>query len=166
MLDGVSGNSVGGNEAGAGNVLSNNGTAGLAIENGSTNNLAQGNLIGTDPSGSVAMGPIQDGVLILASTGNTIGGTYALAGNLISGNGLSGILISGSAASGNVVLGNRIGTDRSGTQSVSNGLDGVELDSAVANTIGGTASGAGNLISANRANGVEIGGTSAAPGRE
>ena len=48
------------------------------------------------------------------------------------------------------MLGNRIGTDRSGTQALGNGQVGVLIDSAVSNTIGGTAPGAGNLISANR----------------
>ena len=98
LLDGVSGNSVGGNTAGAGNVLSNNGSAGLAIQNGSSSTTVQGNLIGTDPTGTRAQGPIQNGVAISDSTANTIGGTDALAGNLISGNGLSGVLMSGPGA--------------------------------------------------------------------
>ena len=164
LLDGVSGNSVGGNQNGAGNVLSNNGTAGLDIDQGS-NNTAQGNLIGTNPTGTAALGNLQNGLVILDSTGNTIGGTDDLAANVISGNNLSGISISGTTATGNVVLGNRIGTDRSGTQAVGNGKDGVLIDSALSNTIGGTAAGAGNLISANRSNGIEIGGTAAVPPR-
>ena len=159
-----SGNSVGGNQNGAGNVLSNNGTAGLDIDQGS-NNTAQGNLIGTNPTGTAALGNLQNGLVILDSTGNTIGGTDDLAANVISGNNLSGISISGTAASGNVVLGNRIGTDRSGTQALGNGQDGVLIDSALSNTIGGTAAGAGNLISANRSHGIEIGGTAADPAR-
>ena len=164
LLDGVSGNSVGGNQNGAGNVLSNNGTAGLEIDQGSKN-TAQGNLIGTNPTGTAALGNLQNGLLILDSTGNSIGGTDDLAANIISGNNLSGISISGTAASGNVVLGNRIGTARSGTQAVGNGQDGVLIDSALSNTIGGTAAGAGNLISANRSHGIEIGGTAADPAR-
>ena len=164
LLDGVSGNSVGGNQNGAGNVLSNNGTAGLAIDQGS-NNTAQGNLIGTDPAGTSALGNLQNGLVIIASTGNSIGGTDDLAANIISGNNLSGISISGTAAAGNVVLGNRIGTDRSGAQALGNGQDGVLIDSALSNTVGGTAAGAGNLISANRSHGIEIGGTAADPAR-
>jgi hypothetical protein len=156
LLDGVSGNSVGGDQAGAGNVLSNNGTAGLAIERGASGNMVQGNLIGTDPTGTIALGPIQNGVEILDSPSNTIGGTNGLAGNLISGNSLSGVFLSGAATSGNSVLGNQIGTDRSGTQALGNGLDGVQISSAVMNTIGGTSPGSRNLISANRANGVDL----------
>ena len=165
LLDGVSGNSVGGNQNGAGNVLSNNGTAGLDIDQGS-NNTAQGNLIGTNPTGTAALGNLQNGLVILDSTGNTIGGTRGpRTANVISGNNLSGISISGTAASGNVVMGNRIGTDRSGTQALGNGQDGVLIDSALSNTVGGTAAGAGNLISANRSHGIEIGGTAADPAR-
>ncbi len=93
LLDGVSGNTVGGNLTGAGNVLSSNGTAGLQIDLGSMN-VARGNLIGTDPSGTVARGNLQNGLVILDSTGNTVGGTTAPAANIISGNNLSGISIS------------------------------------------------------------------------
>ena len=164
LLDGVSGNSVGGDQNGAGNVLSNNGTAGLQIDQGS-NNTAQGNLIGTNRTGTAALGNLQNGLVILDSTGNTIGGTDDLAANVISGNNLSGISISGTAAAGNSVLGNRIGTDRSGTQAVGNGKDGVLIDSALSNTIGGTAAGAGNLISANSSHGIEIGETATDPAR-
>ena len=162
LLDGVSGNTVGGNLTGAGNVLSSNGTAGLQIDLGSMN-VARGNLIGTDPSGTVARGNLQNGLVILDSTGNTVGGTTAPAANIISGNNLSGISISVQSATGNDVLGNRIGTDRSGTVPLGNGQDGVLIDSAVSDTIGGTMPGAGNLISANRASGIEIGGTTADP---
>ena len=161
LLDAVSGNSVGGNQNGDGNVLSNNGTAGLVIDQGS-NNTAQGNLIGTDPTGTSAQGNLQNGLVILDTTGNMIGGTGGLAANIISGNSLSGISISG-AASDNFVVGNRIGTDRSGTRALGNGQVGVLIDSAVSNTIGGTMAGAGNLISANRSHGIEIGGTATDP---
>ena len=162
LLEAVSSNAVGGNQTGAGNVLSNNGTAGLEIDQGS-NNLAQGNFIGTDPSGTVARGNFQNGLVILDSAGNTIGGTSNLAANIVSGNNLSGVSISGASATGNMVLGNRIGTDLSGTLPIGNGQNGVLIASALANTIGGAAPGAANLISANRASGVAIGGTSTDP---
>ncbi len=162
LLDAVASNAVGGNQTGAGNVLSNNGTAGLEIDQGS-NNLAQGNFIGTDPSGTVARGNLQNGLAIIDSTGNTIGGTTTLAANIISGNNLSGVSINGTSATGNIVLGNRIGTDRSGTLAIGNGQNGVLIISALANTIGGASPGAANLISANSGSGVVIGGTANNP---
>jgi hypothetical protein len=163
LLDGVSGNTIGGSQLGAGNVLSNNGSAGLAIQQ-SSNTTVQGNTIGSNPTGTIANSPIQNGVSIVDGTANTIGGTSAGSGNLISGNGLSGLFISGSGSSGNIALGNRIGTDRSGALPLGNGQDGVLIDSAQGNSIGGTSPGARNLISANRIHGVAIRGTTSAPG--
>ena len=162
VLSGVSGNTIGGAIPGAGNVLSNNGTAGLQIDAGA-NNLAEGNRIGTDRSATAAAGNLQNGVDINHSSGNTIGGTTGLAGNIISGNNLSGIYISGAGATGNAVLGNLIGTDRSGTLAVPDGQDGVVVDSALSNTIGGIIPGAGNVISGNRSHGVELRGTTSTP---
>src|SRR5262249_42663646 len=91
------------------------------------------------------------GVLIdLAASANTVGGTAAGAANLVSGNTLEGVRITGAGTSRNLVLGNRIGTDAFGTAPLGNGEDGVLIDfAASANTVGGTAAGAGNLISAN-----------------
>ena len=54
---------------------------------GTGSNLIEGNLIGTAADGLSALGNAFDGVLILnASGGNTVGGTVAGAGNVISGN--------------------------------------------------------------------------------
>src|SRR5262249_24714789 len=56
-----------------------------------------------------------DGVKLFAgTTGNTVGGTAAGAGNLISGNGSSGVTVSDSGTTGNVVQGNDVGTDANG----------------------------------------------------
>src|SRR5262249_2489599 len=55
-----------------------------------------------------------------------------------------------------VVAGNYIGTDVSGTVAVSNRTHGVLIDDARYNTVGGSLPGAGNVISGNVANGVEI----------
>ena len=58
---------------------------------------------------------------------NTIGGTNALARNVISGNSQYGLCISDTNTTGNVVLGNYIGTDASGSFAVSNALGGIGL---------------------------------------
>jgi hypothetical protein len=52
----------------------------------SSGNLVQGNLIGTDLTGSEDLGNASDGVSITDSPNNTIGGTSAGARNIISGN--------------------------------------------------------------------------------
>ena len=160
LLDGVLSNSVGGDETGAGNVLSNNGTAGLVIDGGSSNTL-QGNRIGTDPTGTSALGNLQNGLVIIGSSGNTIGGTAGPAANIVSGNSLSGISISmpprvircWATGSAPILLAPWPGK-----------WPGWSTDhSALSNTIGGAAAGAGNLISANRSHGVEISGTATDP---
>ena len=72
-----------------------------------------GNFIGTDVSGTYAVANAE-GVKIALAPGNTIGGSVAGAGNLISGN-ATGVDIFNPAATGNVVFGNLIGTDSTGT---------------------------------------------------
>jgi CSLREA domain-containing protein len=123
---------------------------------GASGNLVEGNLIGTDVNGTTDLGNIDDGVFIESGPSNTVGGTTAASRNLISGNGLKGIDISNSAASGNVVQGNYIGTDLSGTAAIANDEHGISIDGAPNNTIGGTAVGAGNVVSGNTLHGVEI----------
>ena len=90
----------------------------------------------------------------------TIGGTAAGAGNVISANGQNGIWITGAGTTGVVVEHNFIGTDVTGTKALGNAYSGVEISGGAANnTIGGTTADAGNVISANRANGIRITGT-------
>ena len=71
-----------------------------------------------------------------------------------------------STASFNVVAGNKIGTDVSGTVALGNSYNGVEVDAGcIGTTIGGTASAAGNVISANGNDGVESGTPTRPPSR-
>jgi hypothetical protein len=90
------------------------------------------------------------------ATSNLVGGYSAAARNVISGNMWSGISLSDNNSTGNVIAGNYIGLNAAGTAVVSNGFVGIELDNGTSqNTIGGTAPGAGNVISGN-AGGVLI----------
>ena len=52
--------------------------------------------------------------------------------------------------------GNFIGTDISGANSVPNSSEGIHLIGGSFNTIGGTTSGSGNIISGNKGSGIEI----------
>ncbi len=161
-------NTIGGTAPGAGNVISGNNGGGVNITfPDATGNAVLGNLIGTDVTGTVALGngSINSGVVIKSASGNTIGGLSAGARNIIAGNGGSGISIvvnvpAEGPAQNNVVQGNYIGTDITGTVDMGNGVHGVALNSADNNTIGGTSAGARNIISGNDTQGIGISGTS------
>jgi titin len=151
---GADNNLIGGTTAAERNVISGNSLIGVEVD--TVNNQVQGNFIGTDASGSLALGNGHWGV-IAAGTGNTIGGTAAGSGNVVSGNGTSGIVIPNSI-SGNTVAGNFIGTDATGTQMVcGHSAAGIEV-SGGGNLIGGTAAGAGNVIAFNKLDGVRVDG--------
>ena len=126
-----------------------------------TGNTVQSSYIGTNAAGTAAGSqPMTYGVFVTAGSNNTIGGTAAGAGNLISGNSIVGVAIENAGTTGNVVEGNLIGTNAAGTVAVPN-TTGVDIIAA-SNTIGGTTSGSGNgLISGNAGDGVEISGTGA-----
>ncbi len=150
------GNWIGGESAGAGNLISGNGSDGIQIFSNARATVIQGNLIGTDISGTLALGNSNSGVAVLGSDDNLIGGTTAAARNVISGNANIGVGID--AGSGNTIQGNFIGTDISGTVAVGNrGASGVVISRAASNLVGGSQPGASNLISGNRGVGVSVG---------
>ena len=159
-LDGIaidtqaSNNTIGGTLAGAGNLISNN-VNGVEINDASLS-LVQGNMIGSDMTGTVALGNTGAGVLVdNGSSSNTVGGPVGGARNLISGNG-QGVVITGTTTTGIMVAGNLIGTDVNGTSNVGNVSAGVSVSGASETTIGGTTILARNIISANAGDGVDI----------
>ena len=155
-IEGVPGNIIG--AANGRNVISGNAGNGVyVLTAGASNNLVAGNYIGLDATGEAAMPNSLAGVYIQVA-GNTIGGVGPGAGNVISGNTDNGLFIYGATASNNVVEGNFIGTDATGEMSVQNGYCGVAISNAPANMIGGTADGAGNVISGNYDSGLSLGG--------
>src|SRR5262249_30184797 len=116
-------NTIGGTEAGAGNVISGNAGDGIAFFGGSNGNVVQGNLIGVDVTGTVAMGNDFQGIFIEGSTNNIIGGSDAGAGNVIAASRFQGVVLSGST-NNTLVQGNAIGTDATGSVDLGNGLEG------------------------------------------
>ena len=150
-----SGNLVGGTNAGNGNVISGGNDTGIYIYNTSANTI-QGNLIGVTAAGTNALGNVNNGVVVDGSSGNWIGGTNSGARNVVSGNGQSGIFLNGGGATSNAVQGNYIGTDISGSLMVSNADDGITINGAPGNTIGGATAGGGNVISGNGFSGVYV----------
>jgi hypothetical protein len=140
-----SGNTVGGTSPAARNILSGNDRSGLGF-NLSTNNVAQGNYIGVNASGTAAVGNGQQGIEVSGGN-NTIGGTAAGAGNVVSGNFNNGITFF-SSGSGQTVQGNLIGTNATGTAAIPNNL-GVLFTGTSNSTVGGAAAGARNIIAGN-----------------
>jgi CSLREA domain-containing protein len=139
-------NQIGGGSPGEGNVISGNGGVGVWVT--SPDNRIQGNLIGTDPSGTSA---IPNGIGILINgTNNLVGGSLAGQGNVLSGNREAGLYIN--TGSGNSVLGNAIGTDHSGTIAIPNGAG---IRSMPGDNIIG-AMGMGNVVAYNSYTGIEV----------
>ncbi len=157
LSGGTHDNLIGGTTAAARNIIA--GTAGTGIRisgSGTANNTIHGNFLGVDATGSSSIAIGDDGIFIEGANLNLIGGTAVGTGNVISGTERHGVVIFGGTATGNTVQGNRIGTTASGTAAIPNGSDGIRVDGAPDNTIGGAAAGAGNLISGNTQNGITL----------
>jgi titin len=152
-------NTVGGTSSTLRNVISANGLDGIGAQ-GSNGLLIQGNYIGTDLTGTVALGNDRDGVGVFGGcTGVTIGGTSTSARNIISANGYSGVAIYG-ASLDTLIQANYIGLSFDASAPLGNALDGVDIfEDANTNTVGGPAApgnAPGNVISANGLDGVAI----------
>jgi titin len=159
IMTGAADNTIGGESPGTGNLISGNAGHGIQIQDaGTTGNQILGNYIGTDITGTMALGNDLDGVSIIGGAAdNTIGGETPGTGNLISGNAGHGILIQDVGTTGNQVLGNYIGTDARGIMALGNSLCGIIiLWGAADNNIGGDTPGAKNVISGNAELGVGI----------
>ncbi len=162
FISGVSGNLIGGTNAGARNIISGNTQNGIQIvDYRARSNSIQGNFIGTDATGTLSAGNGLSGVRI-ESPANTLGGTNASMRNIISGNANNGaVRLDLSSASNNVIAGNFIGTDVTGLMALPNSTLGIFITNAPRNLVGGTLAGARNLISGNSRNGIYIAGVGA-----
>jgi CSLREA domain-containing protein len=160
VTDGAADNLIGGTEDGARNVISGNNFAGVAIAgNGTTGNTVQGNYIGTDRDGSVALANVIGVLIVGDATGNLIGGIEAGARNVISGNPYNVIFSVGGGKTGNTLQGNYIGLDSSGSKALAyTDINVLIFEGATDNLIGGTEDGARNVISGASRYGVAIDG--------
>ncbi len=152
-------NTIGGTAAGAGNVISASQGTGIFVSASVENEtlLIQGNKIGTDITGLVALGNAEQGINLTASPA-IIGGAEPGSGNVISANGGDGIRISGSFDKDgpHIIQGNWIGTDITGTRALGNGGDGIEISNAFGSTIGGERAEEANIIAYNMESGVRL----------
>jgi hypothetical protein len=121
----------------------------------------RGNFIGTDPSGTLAVGCKTQGIFLRAPNSN-IGGPNPGDRNVISANGAStsfgaNVKLEGDFApvSGSALKGNYIGTNAAGTGALGGGA-GILLYPGSEVAIGGSAAGQGNLISGNGDYGISM----------
>lgn len=168
-MGGCNNNTIGGVVPGAGNLVSDNlnGVHLYFADVTNHDNTVQGNLIGTDVTGTVALGNHLAGVDIQNADANLIGGNTAAARNVVSGNLDSGFAIYGGpagtvvgSANNNRIEGNFIGTNAAGTAKLANARDGISItitQGSAANTIGGATTDKRNIISGNGRNGIAIG---------
>ena len=129
------------------------------------NNVIAGNFIGTNASGTADFPTPNNGSGVYVLTpNNTIGGLTPGDRNVLSGNananGGTGIYLEGAGATGNKVIGNYIGTTASGMLPVGNYNNGIALNNASSNVIGGLTAAERNVISGNYSYGVSVNGGS------
>ncbi len=171
--DGISifdsvGNRIGGPSTGDGNLISGNTSNGIGVfGNGSSQTLVQGNLIGLN---SARTGPLANGlngVHLVGSPNNLIGGQANTERNVISANLENGIRVSGNTATGNNIFGNFIGTIGDGTATdpdgvpgtgdeLGNRMHGVQFDDAPGNFLGRTGAQEFNIIAGSLLAGVRL----------
>lgn len=136
------------------NVISGNDMVGITVDGtgaSASANKIQGNIIGLDASGVVAVPNGQSGIMLYdGALGTEIGGTEADR-NFIGGNLGPGISLYGGDTTLNSISYNYIGVGTDGTTDVGNGQGGILIrDSAHTNSV------TDNLISGNDGQGIEI----------
>ncbi len=115
ITGGATNNLIGGAVAGAGNLVSANLQYGIFLTDANTSgNLVQGNLVGTDRTGTNGLGNGTASFfganieLQLGASGNFIGGTNAGAGNVIAFSSVKGVLLFDPDTTNNAIRGNFI----------------------------------------------------------
>ncbi len=138
------------------NLISGNNEAGVVVQLAGTDNTRIiGNFVGTNAAGTAAL-PNNFGIAVGFGAANTqVGGAGSGEGNLVSGNTNIGIWITRRETTGTKVLGNTVGATANGAAALPN-YDGVFVSVSTSTEIGGTAPGAGNLISGNERMGIYL----------
>ncbi|OJW19635.1 MAG: hypothetical protein BGO49_14400 [Planctomycetales bacterium 71-10] len=156
LIAAASGQTIGGPD-GRGNVIAGNRGEGVLIASATPGDSADdavvGNWIGTDAAGASGLGNGRDGVVFSGATQGRI------KDNVISGN-LGGGIVLKDRAAGNLVVGNVVGLAPDGLTPLENCRDGVLVDGAPENAIGGPGPALANRISANGGSGIRARGGS------
>lgn len=157
ISDAAKNNQIGNGTISGINLISGNGGSGVVITGiGTSGNQVNRNYIGTNITGNAALPNNNSGLELR----NGVTSSQIL-NNVISGNLARGIVIRSSTTgitSNNTVINNYVGTNASGTSAIANGQDGLLINNAHSNTIGGSMA-QRNLFSGNGGYGVRIIGT-------
>ena len=142
-----------------GNLISGNGIDGILIDNGSVDNMLNGNFIGTTADGDAPLGNAADGVHVLGADKNTLAGCKFVNNpfvyyNVSSGNGLNGVHVTNS--NDVIVQGNFFGIGANNTTPIPNKRDGILVDGSSKNTQVGGVIPLGNVSAGNAENGIEV----------
>jgi hypothetical protein len=150
-------------------VINNGFGIGIYIISTANGIVVKGNHIGTNASGTASApngtyGLYQAGILVDGAANAQIGGTAPAERNVIAGNQADGIALWNGGTSGTIIKGNYIGVGADGVTALPNGGSGgsfgtegggITLRNFIPGTvIGGTAPGAGNVISNNAPYGI------------
>ncbi len=142
---------IGGPTAADRNVIAAFNT-GIQLAVGSITNQVTGNYVGTTAQGDRKLGANQNNAIEIDSPANTIDN------NILSGYGYGIQVLNG--AQNNLIAANRIGTDVTGNAKIPNTFDGIFIRDSAQTTIGGSTAGAGNVISGNNRDGIQVTGLS------
>ena len=127
---------IGGTAAAHRNVISGNRSNGITFNGRDVNGIVvMGNFVGLDASGTSIIPNGGNGVQLIDSPSNSIGGPGAAPGNVISGNAGEGIRLDGEFATSNTISGNFIGISASGFADFGNQASGIYLRRAPQNYV-------------------------------
>jgi hypothetical protein len=147
--------SVGTGPVGQGNLISGNGYCGIWLNGVDiSNNTIEGNIVGTDLSGTIDLGGSGHGIQIAGGIQNLI------KDNIICGYEQDGIAVYSSENGRNIIRDNYIGTNASESTEIGNSKSGIIIERSDNNIIG-----PGNVIVYNKHSGIEIRGNNAVGNR-
>lgn len=153
-----SNNTIGGETAADGNIISGNTGDGI-LEDSTFRNAdsttIKNNYIGTNAAGTAAIANGGKGINI---SGPSILST-TINKNVISGNSTGGLTVDGAGTTGTIIIANTIGLNAAGTAAIANVGSGITIG-ASSNSIGQVGDANRNVISGNSVHGIDLRGNS------
>ena len=143
---------IGGDTAAERNIASGNGNDGINITDvAATNTTITGNYVGTNAAGDTDRGNTVFGINLTGTA--TVGGATSGLGNVVSGNGSTGIQVDVTENPVTTIQGNVVGLSADGSADLGNDSIGIAASNA---QIGGSSSGARNIVSGNVQQGMYL----------